>query len=120
MLVCWKTRAKSCLVIHVNTSLFSGINIPEVNYEFNPVDYPEPTELAKQLGCRDVKLGFIKGETRSILELRSGQEFSPISNQDEDIQLELLEGRQICILSNACKERVHKLFEKGYELASAK
>ncbi len=114
------TRAKSRLVIHVNTSLFSGINIPEVNYEFNPVDYPEPTELAMQLGYRDVKLGFFKGKKRAILELRSGQELKPVINQYEDIQLELLNGRPICILSKACKERVQKLFEKGYELASSK
>ncbi len=114
------TRAKSRLVIHVNTNLFSGINLPNINYEFNPIDYGEPSELALQLGYRDVNLGFFIDKKKQILLLRSGDELKPVVNKFGNIQLELPDGRPICILSKACRERLLLLFENGYELSNAK
>ncbi|MBO7223047.1 MAG: hypothetical protein J6V70_02815, partial [Kiritimatiellae bacterium] len=114
------TRAKSRLVIHVNTNLFTSITSSDINYEFNTNDYPEPSEIAMQLGYRDVKLGFFKDKKNQILKLRSGQELIPSINTYGDVQLSLANGYGVCILSKACRDRVYKLFDKGYELASTK
>jgi hypothetical protein len=57
---------------------------------------------------------------KQILLLRSGDELKPVVNKFGNIQLELPDGRPICILSKACRERLLMLFENGYELSNAK
>lgn len=104
------TRAKNELYIHYNNAIFDEIEADGVEHETDTQDYPEPEELAMQLGIKDVYLDFFIGKKADVFKLKSGDEL--------EIQRDFLyaNGKKLVIPSKVVREKLAALRKKGYKL----
>lgn len=66
------TRARRRLYVHFAGSLFGPDDLPPGCFATDPTPYPEPSEIALQLGHREVHLSSFASYKQTILRLRSG------------------------------------------------
>lgn len=102
------TRAKNELYIHCNNTLFDDITIEGIIHERDDTIYPEPNQLAMQLGLRDVVLDFFIGKKREVFRLKSGD----LLRVGADGLY--FEDMLIVKLSKAVREKVDRLRVGGY------
>ncbi len=74
------TRAKKKLFVHYNNALFDNITAEGAQFKRDEILYPEPDEIAMQLGLRDVFLDFFIGEKEKVFKLKSGDELQICDN----------------------------------------
>ena len=110
------TRAKSILHIHTNSSFFDQFDLSFIQRVTDDASYPEPVEIALELGHRDVVLDFFKWKTQLIPRLHSGD---PLVLEGD--YLVTCEPRPVkaAKLSNACRAKLAELGEKGYSVQRA-
>ncbi len=109
------TRAKQCLYIHCNTSIFSKLKSDNIAYFHDLTHYPLPQEITMQLTMHDVNLNFFKGKKEKLLKLRSGMPL--IFDQG---YLLLPSGDRVIKLSTDKKKELQSWVEKGYSVHTAK
>lgn len=102
------TRAKNELYVHYNSAVFDDISADGAEHESDTRDYPEPEELEIQLGMKDVFLDFFIGKKADVFKLKSGDEL--------EIRGDFLyaNGKRLVIPSNAVREKLAGLRERGY------
>ena len=102
------TRAKNELYVHYNSAIFDDISADGAEHESDTQDYPEPDELEMQLGMKDVFLDFFIGKKADVFKLKSGDEL--------EIRGDFLyaNGKRLVIPSNAVREKLAGLRERGY------
>ena len=102
------TRAKNELYVHYNSAIFDDISVDGAEHESDTRDYPEPEELEIQLGMKDVFLDFFIGKKADVFKLKSGDEL--------EIRGDFLyaNGKRLVIPSNAVREKLAGLRERGY------
>lgn len=102
------TRAKNELYVHYNSAIFDDISADGAEHESDTRDYPEPDELEMQLGMKDVFLDFFIGKKADVFKLKSGDEL--------EIRGDFLyaNGKRLVIPSNAVREKLAGLRERGY------
>lgn len=102
------TRAKNELYVHYNGAIFDDISADGAEHESDTQDYPEPDELEMQLGMHDVFLDFFIGKKADVFKLKSGDEL--------EIRGDFLyaNGKRLVIPSNAIREKLAGLRERGY------
>ncbi len=74
------TRAKKKLFVHYNNALFDNITAEGAQFKRDEILYPEPDEIAMQLGLRDVFLDFFIGKKEQVFKLKSGDELQICDN----------------------------------------
>lgn len=106
------TRAKDALYLHCHNDLPDRLKAPFVRRVRDDRLYPDPEELAFQLGFRDVVLDCFKGRKRELLKLHAGM---PLSVCNGFIAAEI-QGRTVPLarFSRSCAERLRELEERGY------
>lgn len=102
------TRAKNELYIHYNSAIFDDISADGVVHESDTRDYPEPDELEMQLGMKDVFLDFFIGKKADVFKLKSGDELEICGD------FICANGKRLVIPSNAVREKLAGLRERGY------
>ena len=102
------TRAKNELYVHYNSAIFDDISSDGAEHESDTRNYPEPEELEMQLGMKDVFLDFFIGKKADVFKLKSGDEL--------EIRGDFLyaNGKRLVIPSNAVREKLAGLRERGY------
>lgn len=112
------TRAKDELYIHCDTGMFKDMIPDGIEYTVDREMYTESGEVTIQLGYRDVVLDFFKGRKRDIFRMRSGNE---LFVSGDHIYADI-DGRRIKVVkfSKGFRERLEKLYNKGYHLVSSK
>lgn len=108
------TRAKNELYIHYNSAIFDDISADGVVHESDTRDYPEPKELVMQLGMKDVFLDFFIGKKADVFKLKSGDELEICGD------FICANGKRLVIPSNAVREKLAGLRERGYRPYRAK
>lgn len=107
------TRAKRELYIHYNNDIFDAF---ADNVIYDKEKYPEPSEIMLQLTHKDVYLSYFNqpGIKQSIFKHHSGDKLYLKGK----LLFEKTDGKQraVAVLSNAAKERIDKLFQKGYRV----
>lgn len=107
------TRAKRCLVIHTNGSLFSRLPADEQKADQNI--YTLPDEIVLQLSHKDVNLGFFKSHKTEILSLRSGEKLAFSSKYF----YRAFSTSPVAQLSQGMQEKLKDWNDKGYKVCSA-
>ena len=110
------TRAKNTLYIHTNTTFFDRFSLPSVERRVDAAAYDEPEEIMLQLTHRDVYLDYFKLRQKQNIGLRSGDALSLDGSGLKTV------GKHSCCavkLSQACRERLAGLAEKGYKVDRA-
>ena len=72
------TRARKCLFIYTNSTLFD--RLPADIHQVDQTPYVFPDEVMLQLSHKDVNLGFFKSRKKEILSLRSGEKLCFANN----------------------------------------
>lgn len=111
------TRAKSALRIHTNLSYFNRFDLPALERADDTNEYGEPDELLLQLTHRDVVLDYFKSRKDAVLALRSGDTL--LMNGDY-LKTAELSSQRVAKLSQACRDRLAGLAEKGYAVTFAR
>ena len=107
------TRAKHCLAIHTNGSLFRRLPADEQKVDQNI--YTLPDEIVLQLSHKDVNLGFFKSHKNEILSLRSGERLVFSSNYFYKAS----STTPVAQLSQDMQKKLKGWNEKGYKVCSA-
>ena len=115
MLYVGMTRARSELYIHYNNSAFDNMGY-DVSCDMEL--YPEPNDIIMQLTHKDVVLDFIKNKKDLILKCRSGE---PLYLNGHYLYVTYNSKRYPVVkLSSAARQKLDKLYNKGYQVRSAK
>lgn len=107
------TRAKHCLAIHTNGSLFRRLPADEQKVDQNI--YTLPDEIVLQLSHKDVNLGFFKSHKNEILSLRSGERLVFSSNYFYKAS----STTPVAQLSQDMQKKLKGWNERGYKVCSA-
>ena len=107
------TRAKSRLSIHTNTDYFDGLDLGSVDYRTDNKAYSEPDEIMLQLTHRDVVLDYFKSKKEAALALRGGD---TLLKDGDYLKTSAVSSQRIAKLSQACRERLTGLAQKGYSV----
>ena len=111
------TRARSGLMIHCNTEVFSRCSFDGLIHENDPVEYREPDELLIQLTYKDVYLDYFKSRQDIVTGLYSGM---TLVLHDNRLFLNS-DGRDIPVVcfSKAFKDNLSRWASQGYVPAAA-
>ena len=107
------SRAKSRLSIHTNTDYFDKLDLSSVGYRTDNKIYNEPDEIRLQLTHRDVVLDYFKTRKDAALALRSGD---TLLKDGDYLKTSAVSSQRIAKLSQACRERLAGLAQKGYSV----
>ncbi len=119
------TRARTMLVIHENTPVFSSLlarkGIPSVEITRDSLPYAHPRRLVLHLSLKDVNLGFFKGKKRFIGNIATGAALAEDPSLPNAFLVETGQGqkRRALVLAKAAAARVEALKAAGYVLSSA-
>lgn len=102
------TRAKKQLYVHYNNNILDNISADGVQHELDETIYPEPDEIAMQLGLRDVVLDWFIGRKEQVFALKSGDVLQVRGSM-------LYSGNQLMVKpSRAVREKIDSLRARGY------
>ena len=107
------TRAKECLFIHTDSSVFD--RMPADEHNVCQQQYGKPDEVVLQLSHKDVNLSFFKSRKKEILALRAGQKLRFYNNYLYDSRSDM----PIAQLSQRMQAELCLWAEKGYEVTAA-
>lgn len=107
------TRAKECLFIHTDTSIFD--RMPADEHLVSQEQYGMPDEIVLQLSHRDVNLGFFKTRKNEILALRAGQTL----RFENNYLYECGSNKAVGQLSQKMQDELQLWAEKNYKVVSA-
>ena len=107
------SRAKNRLSIHTNTDYFDKLDLSSVGYRTDNKIYNEPDEIRLQLTHRDVVLDYFKTRKDAALALRSGD---TLLKDGDYLKTSAVSSQRIAKLSQACRERLAGLAQKGYSV----
>lgn len=111
------TRAKTRLMIHCNTDVFSRYSCRGLTHVSDPTEYREPDELLIQLTHKDVYLDYFKSRQDIVTRLRSG-----MSLELRDNQLFLISNNRtipVVSFSKAFRDNLARWASQGYIPAAA-
>lgn len=111
------TRAKTALRIHTNADYFDSLDLSSVDCRTDDKTYGEPDEIMLQLTHRDVVLDYFKSRKEAVLALRSGD---TLLLDGDYLKTSAVSSQRIAKLSQACRERLAGLAQKGYSVCLAK
>ena len=107
------TRAKSLLRIHTNSDFFGSLDLRPADCRTDDKAYSEPDEIMLQLTHRDVVLDYFKSKKEAVLALRSGD---TLLLDGDYLKTSAISSQRIAKLSQACRERLAGLAQKGYSV----
>lgn len=108
------TRARQCLFVHTNGTLFD--RMPADRHYACRQQYGIPDEVVLQLTHRDVNLSFFKPRKREVLSLRAGQALRFCNN----FLYNGATGMPVCQLSQKMQAELANWAGKGYSVMSAR
>ncbi len=111
------TRAKEDLIIHTSLDVFDDISVPRCRGVFDEAAYAEPDRLSWQLSPREVYLDYFTHQQvkKAVKEVQAGD---PLVVSERDPYILCFKGDYILNLSASARQRLQKLFQRGYHIAS--
>ncbi len=102
------TRAKKQLYVHCNNNILDDLSADGVQHELDAAIYPEPDEIAMQLGLKDVVLDWFIGRKEQVFALKSGDKLQVRGSM-------LYSGNQPIVKpARAVREKIDALLARGY------
>lgn len=109
------TRAKSNLIIHLNSNFLDRFTADNLERFENPNTYPPPNQLTMRLSFKDVWLGYFVNRQNLISGITSGETLT--ISADERLEYK---GKCVLKFSRKFKKQIESLKERHYKLKSAK
>lgn len=109
------TRAKEALHIHLNSDLFKGLSLPDVQSRYDDHPHEPIEEISLQLTHKDVWLDFFISRKDHIQRLQSGDALLANAHGCRN-----KENMEVLQFSKSFKAKLEQHEENGYQIAQAK